>query len=91
MARVVWPLATVNAINDILAYIEPIDAAAAARVCRRLFELGDSLQDFPQRGRIGPDGTRELTGVPPYILRDRVIGDDVVIVDVRHGARAPQD
>jgi plasmid stabilization system protein ParE len=32
---------------------------------------------------------RELVSVSPYIIRYQVIGDDVVILRVRHGARRP--
>jgi plasmid stabilization system protein ParE len=55
-----------------------------------LFAAGDSLENFPHRGRPVPGtNSRELVSVCPYIIRYRVAGDDVVIQRVRHGARRP--
>jgi len=34
-------------------------------------------------------GRRELTIVWPYLLRYRVDGDRVIVLEVRHGAREP--
>ena len=53
----------------------------------RLIALADSLAEFSERGREAGDGRREMTIVPPYILRYRVEKDRVVILRIRHGAR----
>ena len=52
-----------------------------------LIALADSLAEFSERGREAGDGRREMTIVPPYILRYRVEKDRVVILRIRHGAR----
>ncbi|MEI5686371.1 MULTISPECIES: type II toxin-antitoxin system RelE/ParE family toxin [Sphingomonas] len=52
----------------------------------RLLDLGNSLAIFPRRGR-PKDGIREMTSVPPYILRYSVADETVFILSVRHGAR----
>lgn len=62
---------------------------AAQRLGQRLFAIGASLADHPERGRLSTQGRREIVAVPPYILRYRVVGDVVVIGSVRHGARRP--
>ncbi len=55
-----------------------------------LFAAGDSLEHFPQRGRLVPGTTsRELLSVSPYIIRYRITGNDVVIQRVRHSAQRP--
>lgn len=90
MARVEWTDQAIDEIDLIVSYIELFDPAAAARVGARLFELGDSLADFPRRGRPVSDDVREMTTVPPYILRYETDGDVVLILSVRHGARQQQ-
>lgn len=62
---------------------------AAQRLGQRLFAIGASLADHPERGRLSTQGRREIVAVPPYILRYRVVGDVVVIGSVRHAARRP--
>jgi toxin ParE1/3/4 len=55
---------------------------------REILAAGDSLVNFPYRGRSVP-GTalRETTLAYPYIIRYRIAGDHVRILRVRHGAR----
>ena len=48
---------------------------------------GDSLAEFPERGAPISGGRRQLTHIPPYLLRYRVAGDLVVILDIRHAAQ----
>lgn len=55
----------------------------------RLIAAGNSLSDFPERGRPASGGTRELVIVAPYVLRYRVIDDTAYILRVRHRARKP--
>ena len=89
MAEVVWDPAALADLNDTIAYIEQFDPQAADRIGTRLFNLGESLADFPHRGRPAGGGQREMTNVPPYILRYDVQGDLVTILAIRHGARQP--
>lgn len=88
MARVVWRPQAVDDIRGIIRYIAQHNPAAARDIAARLFTLGHSLKDFPRRGRLAGN-CRELTTVPPYILRYTVEGDTVFILSVRHGARNP--
>ncbi|KQT31949.1 hypothetical protein ASG29_08760 [Sphingomonas sp. Leaf412] len=89
MARVAWTDEASEQLDLIVSYIELFDVAAADRMGRRLLDLAASLRDFPNRGRPVKDGTREMVTVPPYILRYDVVGEDVLILGVRHGARRP--
>lgn len=89
MARVVWPDEVTERLDEIARYISRDNPVAADRIASRLIALGESLREFPNRGRPARDGAREMTGVPPYILRYRVIGDVVVIVGIQHGRQRP--
>jgi plasmid stabilization system protein ParE len=89
MARVDWTGQALDEIGLIVSYVELFDPAAAARISARLFALGDSLADFPHRGRPVEDDLREMTTVPPYILRYETDGEIVSILSIRHGARRP--
>ena len=62
---------------------------AAQRLGEKLFAIGASLANYPERGRLSTQGRREIVAVPPYALRYRIVGDVVVIGSVRHGARRP--
>jgi plasmid stabilization system protein ParE len=75
--------------DGIRAYISVFDLAAADRMIERLPHVGNSLSDFPHRGRPAGNGLREIATVRPYILRYRVDADTVSIVRIRHGARQP--
>ncbi|MFS0773874.1 type II toxin-antitoxin system RelE/ParE family toxin [Sphingomonas sp. 1P08PE] len=90
MARVVWRNDALDDLDDIITYLEQFNPTAATRYFVRLFTLGESLRDFPHRGRPTSDGDRELVTVPPYILRYSVDGESVFILSVKHGARRPE-
>ena len=51
----------VSNLDAIVAYISEFNPAAAERLAERLIELGDSLAQFPKRGRDAGDGRREMT------------------------------
>jgi len=85
MARVVWTREALANLELIRAYIQQFNPGAAQRMARRLIEAGDSLRTFPERGRPVANGRRELPTVPPYIIRYRVEGEDVLILRIRHG------
>lgn len=87
MADVVWSATALVELSEIRAYIAVFNPAAADRMVRRLLQAGNSLSDFPNRGRPAGNGLREVATVPPYVLRYRVTNDMVSIVRVRHGAR----
>jgi toxin ParE1/3/4 len=71
-------------------YVMEFNPRAAQQMADALLSAGDSLEQFPHRGRpVRGTGMRELVSVDPYIIRYEVDGDDVVILRVRHGARRP--
>ena len=90
MRRVGW---TDQAVRDLIAigqYIEGFSPNAARRVAARLIALGESLREFPDRGRQVRTGVRELTSFPPYLFRYAVLETEVRILAIRHGARRPE-
>ncbi len=91
MAKVVWLNEAIDQLDLIVAYIELFDPTAAERIGERPFALGESLVDFPHRGRPAGNGARELVTVPPYILRYQVDGENVSALSIRHGVRQPLD
>jgi plasmid stabilization system protein ParE len=87
LRRVVWTPEAADNLESIVTYIEAFNSVAAARMGRRLVDLASNLGDFSERGRPADGGTREMTIVPPYVLRYAVTADSVVILSIRHGAR----
>ena len=87
--RIRWTgsaLADLEAIGDFIA----LDSAVAAqRMVVGLVASVDVLRDHPDLGRPGRlTGTRELVvSGTPYVVPYRVLGDDVQILAVFHGAR----
>ncbi|WP_165799354.1 type II toxin-antitoxin system RelE/ParE family toxin [Caulobacter zeae] len=90
MAEVVWTDRALADIEAIVAYIvgqhSPI---AAQRLAQRLLTTGDTLATNHDRGRPIKRGRRELAIVPPYLIRYRIKAEQVLILEVRHGARRP--
>jgi plasmid stabilization system protein ParE len=67
--QVVWRQTAIDDRSAIVAYLEPLNPYAAARLLEALLLAGDSLALFPYRGRLGlVAGTRELVAVTPYVL-----------------------
>jgi toxin ParE1/3/4 len=88
VAQVVWTRRAIADLEAVREYIEQFNPLAAERVAQRLFAAGESLANFPERGR--PIGQRrELVVVRPYIIRYRVTTSRVDILAIRHGAQAP--
>ena len=83
----VWTPEAAENLDSIVAYIEAFNPAAAQRMGERLVLMAESLAEFSERGRPTADGKREMTIVPPYVLRYIVAGDQVLILRIRHGAR----
>lgn len=71
------------------AYTAVFDPAAADRLAERLYKAADSLEQFPNRGRLGRDGLLELPTIRPYIIEYRVADEVVVILRIRHGRQRP--
>jgi len=70
-------------------YLREFDPAAAPRMARRQIEAGDSLSQFPDRGRPIVDARRELVTIPPNIIQYRFDGKRVSIVGIRNGMLRP--
>jgi toxin ParE1/3/4 len=84
MARIVWLPETIQTIDAIRIYIAHFNPSAADPFVRSIVAAGNSLQDYPNRGR--PVGRyRELSITPPYVIRYRVEADTVYIVRIKHG------
>ena len=88
MREIVWTDEAIAHVEAIVAYIAAFNPAAADRLGGRLIEAANRLTEFSDRGREAPGGTREMTIVWPYVLRYRVEAERVVILRIRHGARA---
>ena len=87
--RIHWTrpaLADLEAIGDFIARDNPV---AAKQLVVSLVAFVDALRDHPNLGRPGRLAeTRELVVAgTPYIVPYRVLGDDVEILAVFHGAR----
>lgn len=89
MAKVIWSDSALGDLRKIISYIGQFDEAAATKIATRLVDRGESPADFPDRGRPTGDGSRELTSVPPYVLRYAVTGGIVDILPLGHGRRRP--
>lgn len=89
VAKVVWTDAAAEDLQAIVRYLRTNDLDVAAKTGAQLFVLGESLADFPNRGRPISGGRRELVSVPPYVLRYRVIDDRALIISIHHGRRRP--
>lgn len=89
MVRVIWLPEAIASLELIRTYVHQFDPVAAERLGQRLFDAGQSLAHFPNRGRPASGGRREIVTVPPYLLRYAVVNDVVYVTEVRHSARQP--
>lgn len=89
MRRVIWSDDAADELDGIEVYIAERNPLAAVGMGLRLVAAAERLATDPWIGRPGPDGMRELTTVPPYVIRYRIETDHVRVVRVRHGARKP--
>jgi len=90
LTPVVWTFAALADLEGIRRYIGNFNPYAAQDMAARIIEAGNSLANFPYRGRSVP-GTelRQTTLARPYIIRYRVEPNRVLILRVRHGTRRP--
>ncbi|RZJ41352.1 MAG: type II toxin-antitoxin system RelE/ParE family toxin [Brevundimonas sp.] len=89
MRRVVWSPGAQEDLRAIRIYTAGFSTRAAARLYMALGKAGESLTEFPERGRPVKPGVRELTLVKPYVLRYAVVGSEVWVLSIRHAARRP--
>lgn len=87
---VIWTLPAARGIARAYDYIADFNPRAAMHVAETLRTAGNSLVNFPHRGRpVRGTDMRELVTSYPYIIRYRIVGEDVVILRIRHTARRP--
>jgi addiction module RelE/StbE family toxin len=85
--KVIWRATAHADLLRIFDYIAHDNPLAAQRLARELVAAGDSLEQFPDRGRPGLlSGTRELVIVRPYIMVYEVT-DIVTILRIWHSAQ----
>ena len=87
--RVIFAPRALRQFNAQLAYLADRNPEAGRRLITRIVEARRQLADFPRSGRRGrAPGTRRLL-VAPYVLTYRETGDDIEIIDFRHGRQRP--
>ncbi len=94
VTKVIWTPEVSEALRRAISYIAEDNPYAARRVHEAIKKAGNSLMEFPNRGRHGyVKTTRELVVQgTPYIISYKVIGDTVWILDVIHSAQdRPED
>lgn len=90
MAEIIWTRTALLRLAGIRAYIAQFDPRAAEGLAKRLWIAGESLNEFPKRGRLSGATIRELVTVPPYIVRYSIEDGRVFILGIRHGAQRPE-
>ena len=76
MRIVVWSAEARADVGEIAAYIGQFNERATDRLSTRLLQVADSLSEFTERGELAGD-YRKLVTVRPYVLRYRIVGDEV--------------
>lgn len=90
MRRVIWSDEATENAEAIFKYVSGFSLRAARRLNVRLVSAAVSLAEMPERGRPWRGGVRDLLAVDPYIIRYVVVGDEVRILKIRHGAQRPE-
>jgi addiction module RelE/StbE family toxin len=87
--RIKWLDLAVDDLEDIASYISEDNPDAARRVVSRLWKAVRMLAKHPEIGRPGRvHGTRELVVADtPFIVPYRLVGSEIQILRVLHGAR----
>jgi plasmid stabilization system protein ParE len=86
--RITWAPEARRQIHEIWHYIALDDPQAADRMLTRLVTAVERLTHFPHLGKPGREGSRELVVAGThYIVIYRVIGEEIKIGTVVHGAQ----
>jgi toxin ParE1/3/4 len=86
--RIFWAPEARRQIHEIWHYIALDNPAAADRMVTRLVVAVEKLLRFPQLGRPGREGSRELVvGGTHFVVVYRVEGEEIKIGSVVHGAQ----
>jgi toxin ParE1/3/4 len=78
-------------LTHIRTYIGQFNPSAAERMANRLVAATRRLAEHPFIGRLCPDGSRQLSFVPPYIITYDVLDMGVVVLRIRHSAQSTKD
>ena len=85
--KIVWTTTALRRVSDIASDIERDDPARAREVVARIFDKVETLQEFPELGRMVPEvgkpHIRELF-VEPYRIVYGLKGSQISIRTVRH-------
>jgi toxin ParE1/3/4 len=84
-----WVRLALQDLEEIAGFISQNNPEAARELVRRIRNATQILAEHPHSGRAGRiPGTRELViGGTQYIVPYRVVGDEVQILRVLHGAK----
>ena len=87
--RIKWLDLAMDDLEDIAGHISEDNPDAAGRVVSRLWTAARMLAEQPEIGRAGRvHGTRELVVADtPFIVPYRLVGSEIQILRVLHGAR----
>ena len=87
--RLRWLHLALDDLDEVAAHISRDNPDAARRMIGRLWEAVQALAVQPEMGRPGRvHGTRELVvGNTPFVVPYRVVGSEIQILRVLHGAR----
>ena len=86
---VVWSRRALAQLDEIVAFVSQDSPGAAERLRERLLRAGDSLAEFPDRGRAISRRVRQLVHIRPYLITYQVDVSPIRVPQVRHGARRP--
>jgi toxin ParE1/3/4 len=90
MAEVIWSPRARRNFDAICSYLDLFSEQSTAAFAERVYKAVQTLEDFPRLGRIVPEfqlsRLRELI-VQSYRVVYSVMGDNVEILTVIHGAR----
>jgi toxin ParE1/3/4 len=76
LSEIVWTDPALANLEAIRTYIEQFNPRAARQLANSLIEAGNSLTQFPYRGRpVRGTDMRELVTSHPYIIRYQVVGE----------------
>jgi toxin ParE1/3/4 len=88
--RVLWSPAALRQVALASDYLADFNPRAAVQLLEGLIAAGDSLAQFPHRGRpVRGTNLRELVTAYPYIIRYRIVRETVRVLRVRHTSRRP--
>ena len=84
-----WTTAAAQDLTRITRHIRRDNPTAARNVAKTIFDAGNALETFPNRGREGRiPGTREIVFPGwPFILVYQVTQNAVEILSIYHGAQ----